>query len=217
MSGHRTRSASVWRVIEFAVLFVLIPLLPALGFLPRNPFVLLLPLSFLMLLLLRADPEFDRKWLLNAQGAAEHLLHVLLRAALLLPILGLLVYLLAPELLFTFPRQRPVIWGAVMLLYPLISVYPQELVFRAFLFQRYRLLFQLQLVRISASALAFGFVHILFGNWLAIVLSTLGGILFARTYAKSRSLLLVVIEHAIYGDFIFTIGLGQFFFHGARM
>jgi membrane protease YdiL (CAAX protease family) len=216
MSGQPMRSARVLRTIEFAVLFVLIPLLPASGVLPRNPFFLLLPLSFIMLCLLRADPEFDRVQLLNAAGAGAHLRAVLLRAALLLPILGLLVRLFAPELLFSFPRQRPLVWSVVMLLYPLLSVYPQELVFRAFLFHRYRDLYPTPPAQVWASALAFGFVHILFGNWLSVLLSTLGGVLFARTYARSRSLLLVTIEHAIYGDFIFTIGLGQFFYHGAR-
>jgi uncharacterized protein len=67
-----------------------------------------------------------------------------------------------------------------------------------------------------ASALAFGFVHIIFGSWISVVLSTIGGLLFALTYMKSGSLLLTCIEHALFGDFIFTIGLGQFFYHGAR-
>jgi hypothetical protein len=217
MSGTLARHGSVWRALEFGVLFILIPVFPASGVLPRNPFLLLLPLSFLMYLMLRADPEFDRGQLFDAPGAAAHLGAVMLHAALLLPVLGLLVYLTAPELLFTFPRRNPVIWGAVMLLYPLLSVYPQELVFRAFLFQRYRILFRTPRAQVVASALSFGFVHILFGNWLSVALSTLGGILFAHTYARSRSLLLASIEHAIYGDFIFTIGLGQFFFHGTRL
>ncbi|HXB22539.1 MAG TPA: hypothetical protein VNV88_14225 [Candidatus Solibacter sp.] len=47
--------------------------------------------------------------------------------------------------------------------------------------------------------------------------STIGGLLFALTYQQSGSLLLACIEHAIFGNFIFTIGLGQFFYHGARL
>jgi len=42
-----------------------------------------------------------------------------------------------------------------------------------------------------------------------------GGWLFGGTYRRSRSLGLVCLEHALYGDLIFTVGLGQYFFHGA--
>jgi hypothetical protein len=68
-----------------------------------------------------------------------------------------------------------------------------------------------------ASACAFGFVHIIFGNWLAVVLSISGGFLCARTYQHSGSLLLTCIDHAVFGNFIFTIGLGPFFYHGSRI
>jgi len=67
-----------------------------------------------------------------------------------------------------------------------------------------------------ASALAFGFVHIIFGNWISVGLSAVGGVLFAITYLQTGSLLAACVEHAIFGDFIFTIGLGEYFFHGSR-
>jgi membrane protease YdiL (CAAX protease family) len=88
--------------------------------------------------------------------------------------------------------------------------------YRAFFFHRYRRLFGEGGRMVLASALAFGFVHIIFGHWISVVLSTAGGLLFAATYARSRSLLLTSLEHAFFGDLIFTIGLGQFFYHGAR-
>jgi membrane protease YdiL (CAAX protease family) len=104
-----------------------------------------------------------------------------------------------------------------MLLYPLVSVYPQELLYRAFFFHRYQPLFGSGWIMLLASACAFGFVHILFANWLAVGLCFVGGLLFAFTYQKSGSLLLTCIDHALFGNFIFTIGLGQFFYHGARL
>ena len=69
---------------------------------------------------------------------------------------------------------------------------------------------------IFASALAFGFVHIIFRNWLAVGLCVLGGALFAFTYHSSQSFLLACLEHAVFGNFLFTIGLGKFFYHGSR-
>jgi membrane protease YdiL (CAAX protease family) len=63
---------------------------------------------------------------------------------------------------------------------------------------------------IAASSLAFSFVHIIFGNWLAVGLCCLGGLLFSLTYQRSGSLLLASIDHALFGNFI-LLGLGSFF------
>ena len=123
-------------------------------------------------------------------------------------------YLIYPELLFAMLRTRPGIWLAVIVFYPILSVLPQELVYRTFIFHRYRKLFPSDRLRIVASGLAFGFVHLLYGNWVAVVLSTIGGFIFAYTYASYRSLFLVSLEHALYGQLVFTVGLGQFFYSG---
>jgi uncharacterized protein len=140
-----------------------------------------------------------------------------LRDAIFLLLLGLAVRVFAPQLLFSFVKRAPAFWALVMLLYPLLSVYPQELLYRAFFFHRYQPLFGSGWVMLAASACAFGFVHIIFGNWISIVLCIIGGFLFAFTYQQSGSLLLTCIDHALFGNFIFTIGLGQFFYHGSRV
>jgi membrane protease YdiL (CAAX protease family) len=46
-------------------------------------------------------------------------------------------------------------------------------------------------------------------NSLVMLLTFLGGILFAITFHKTRSTLLVSIEHAIYGIWLFTVGMGE--------
>jgi membrane protease YdiL (CAAX protease family) len=104
-----------------------------------------------------------------------------------------------------------------MLLYPLLSVYPQELLYRGFFFHRYAPLFGSGRGMLLASALSFGFVHIIFRNTLAVFLCVSGGLLFALTYNQSGSLLLACLEHALFGNFLFTIGLGQFFYHRSRL
>jgi membrane protease YdiL (CAAX protease family) len=100
-----------------------------------------------------------------------------------------------------------------MCLYPLLSVWPQEIIFRRFLFHRYERLFGNQIT--SASAIMFSYAHIIFLTSLAVLLTLAGGLLFARSYAKTRSLKLTGLEHAIYGCLVFTIGLGQYFYTGA--
>ena len=89
------------------------------------------------------------------------------------------------------------------------------MIYRRFLRRRYAPLFGQGAGFVAASALAFGFAHILFLNWVAIALTLAGGLLFARAYTAHNSLGLVCLEHALYGCLIFTIGLGQYFFTGA--
>lgn len=103
----------------------------------------------------------------------------------------------------------------VLLLYPIFSAFTQELLFRRFFFWRYEEWFGAHTtLLIIVNALIFGYVHIVFENWIAVVFSTLGGFLFAHTYHKTRSTLLVTVEHALYGDLLFTLGLGMYFYHG---
>jgi hypothetical protein len=120
-----------------------------------------------------------------------------------------------PELLFRFVRELPHIWIVVMFLYPVLSVIPQEIIYRSFLFARYAAILPKSFAMVMVSGVTFGLSHILFNNWIAPLLCVIGGIMFAQTYAKRPSLALVSIEHALYGCFLFTLGLGHFFYHGA--
>ncbi|WP_250035670.1 CPBP family glutamic-type intramembrane protease [Paractinoplanes maris] len=117
--------------------------------------------------------------------------------------------------LFVLPRENPGLWLAIIVFYPLVSVYPQELLYRAFLLHRYEAVWGTGKRAAAASAVAFGFAHLLFGNVIAVVSTVIGGWLFARRYQRTGSLLVVSVEHALYGITIFTVGLGQYFYHGA--
>jgi len=69
----------------------------------------------------------------------------------------------APAPFFADPELAAA-WVLIFILYPLFSVYPQELLYRTFFFHRYRPLFGGGWGMVIASALAFGFVHIIFRN-----------------------------------------------------
>jgi membrane protease YdiL (CAAX protease family) len=130
---------------------------------------------------------------------------------------GLLVLALIvamPERLFDFPREHTVLWLLIVALYPALSVYPQELLYRRYFFHRFRDLFGPTRLMV-ASALAFAWMHLIFRNGFAVGMTLIGGILFADTYRRTGSLRLVCLEHALYGVMVFTIGLGQFIYHGA--
>lgn len=202
--------------LEFCIIFIGVPLLIYFRVLPNLPIRYLLGAGLVVFLLLWYDPTFHFgrfSW----DNLRPHLWPILLRDAVCLVVLGVGVRLFAPELLFSLVKRTPLFWVAVMILYPLVSVYPQELLYRAFFFHRYEPLFGSGWGMVLASAVAFGFAHIIFGNWLAVALCVLGGFLFSMTYHASGSLLLTCLDHAIFGNFIFTIGLGRFFYHGSRL
>ena len=129
--------------------------------------------------------------------------------------IGMLIFtwILIPEQLFSLPHKKPLAWVAVMVLYPLLSVVPQEILFRTYYLGRYHLFMSPNTLRLT-SAIAFGWVHIVLLNWVAVVFSMVGGVFFAETYLKTKSLACVCFEHALYGCYLFSIGLGYYFYHG---
>jgi membrane protease YdiL (CAAX protease family) len=131
-------------------------------------------------------------------------------------VVGAGVYFLTPGLLFDFVRRTPAFWALMMVFYPVLSVYPQGIVYRAFFFERYGRLFPRPAVLIAMSAVAFSFAHIIFRNPIAVSFTLVGGLLFAWRYAATGSLLTSSLEHALYGCWMFTIGLGDYFYKGAR-
>jgi membrane protease YdiL (CAAX protease family) len=136
-----------------------------------------------------------------------------LRFFIMAPLLAVFAWHVAPDRFLQFPLQRPFFWALVMALYPLLSVLPQEAVYRVFFFRRYEGLVQNRAAAIVLSAFFFGFAHMLFQNWIAPFVAGIGGLLFAWSYAQHRSLMWAVIEHALYGNLVFTLGLGWYFVH----
>ncbi|MBD3385424.1 CPBP family intramembrane metalloprotease [candidate division KSB1 bacterium] len=203
-------------IAEFLVLFISFPLVVYTEwfFIPRIPALIVVSIYSLFILL--RDKTFRSKKLINLDFNKRQLRTVMIRAAAVFFVLTILTWYIKPELLFTFVKQRPIIWLVVMCLYPFFSAYPQEILYRAFMFHRYKYLFAKSAVMILVSTATFSFLHIIYDNSPAIVLTLLGGYLFSKTYDKSKSLTLVSIEHALYGMIVFTTGLGTYFYEGFR-
>ncbi len=119
-----------------------------------------------------------------------------------------------PDRLFVMAYERPFAMIMIFTIYPILSALPQELIFCSFFFHRYKRYFKTPTVRIIASAIVFAYAHMLYINWVAPTLSFIAGLIFAHTYAKTRSLALVTVEHALYGNALFLIGLGWYFWSG---
>ena len=151
----------------------------------------------------------------NWTGLHAGLKHVLFRFAILAPLIALLTWFFIPESFLSLPRERPELWVRIMFLYPLLSVWPQEIIYRSFIYHRYGPLWGNARGYIAASTLSFGFMHVMFLNPVAVIMTALGGFLFASDFARHKSLGLACCEHALYGCLIFTVGLGRFFYSGA--
>lgn len=176
------------------------------------------------LVYLLRDETFERKKLWNFRVAYARFGVVLVRWMILSAVVLLLFGLAAgqrlgglqfPTGLFGLPREITVLWAVIMFAYPWFSVYPQNLIYRAFFCQRYTPLLGSRAAMIGTNALLFSFGHVMFGNWVVLLLTLLGGVLFTRTYLKHQSLLLATIEHALYGCFCFSVGIGIFLLYGS--
>lgn len=205
------------RALELVLLFVGIPLalIPFARDVGRSLVPMLMALGTLAALALVLRGDFPARRLVSFGGVRGALPGILGRLAILGGLLTLAVLAWRPRLFLGFASARPVLFTVVLFLYPLLSAWPQEILFRAFFFRRYRSLLGNEKVLIAVNALLFGLAHAFFGNWIAPALSTAGGLLFARTYARTHSLTAAALEHALWGDLIFTIGLGRYFYGGA--
>ena len=121
----------------------------------------------------------------------------------------LFVWFTDKESLFNVLLNQPFKWFVVLFIYSVFSVYPQELIYRTLYFQRYKDLFKNENLFIFLNAIVFSLAHLFFRNTLVLLFTFLGGLLFALTYQKTKSTLLVSIEHAIYGCWLFTVGMGD--------
>ena len=120
-----------------------------------------------------------------------------------------------PDRRYEIVLEKPDLYWKIMFAYPILSALPQEFIFCSFFFARYVFLLPKKSWLVAGSTLVFAYAHVLFINPVAPVLSLAAGYFFATTYAKHRSLALVTIEHALYGNMMFTLGLGWYFWGGA--
>jgi len=202
------------RLLEFIALFFLSPGLFHAILHKYSPVPFLIGLSLVTGWYLYRTPDHDNKTLWNLRGAREDLPRILLTFSVVGSLLVGFVLIDCPEYFLYCPKNHYTVWLSIMWSYPLLAVYPQELIFRAFFFHRYAALFNTPAMMIGASAVAFSFGHIIYYHPYSMMFTLGGGALFSYTYWRSRSLLAATLEHALYGCLLYTIGLGRFFFTG---
>lgn len=206
-----------WLFVEMMVIFISAPLLVyELAYTYRYPLLeALLPLSLPFILFLFIDKNFSWLRLLGTWFSFKVALEILVIFIVLGGLLSYWAWESSPSRFLYFPNARFDLWLKIMLLYPLVSVTTQEIIYRVFFFHRYGALFgDWRTVAITFNASLFAFSHIIFQSWPSIAISFVGGLLFAYRYDTSRSFWALFIEHSLYGNLIFTVGLGRYFFTG---
>lgn len=198
---------------EFILLFFGVPLVLLFESNIIHPSSVLLPVLVGLIIYFRKQKDFQLRDLIRLNiDKKTWVSNLLIVFAIGLGLL-LIVVFFEPENLFNLPRRNPVIWMAMLCFYPIFSAYGQEIVFRKFLFMRYRTIFLSKWTIIISSGIAFSFAHIFYFNMLAMILSFLGGIYLALVYSKTGSVLFTTILHGIMGFLLFTVGLGQHFWN----
>ena len=203
-----------WLIGEMAVLYGGLPLLAlALAKYAALPLVVVIGLALLLLVAwLHFLPGFSWRDMWCTPVRRAEWWRILGWFAILGTSLTLYAHLWGPVPLSYMPRERTGLWLLILLVYPLLSVQAQEIMYRVFFFRRYAVLFRSRpAMGLVVNGLLFGYAHLIFENWLAVLLTGGGGLLFSWRYQRSGSYWAVVLEHSLYGCLIFTVGLGQYF------
>tara|TARA_B100000029_G_scaffold352868_1_gene345467 strand:- start:624 stop:1277 length:654 start_codon:yes stop_codon:yes gene_type:complete len=207
------------KIFELIILGLLFPL--TIVFLKFSQFILLflwfVSIYSIIILTTFYRNKFTLKSVLyvNLYENKSYLYIIIIRWFLLSFCLFLLTYYIFPSKLFLIQESNADLLYKIFILYPFLSALPQEFIFCTFFFIRYESLFKNEKNIVFASAIVFCFAHIFSINLVAPLLSIFGGFIFATTFKKTRSLILVSIEHALYGNSLFAIGLGWFFWGGS--
>lgn len=218
LSTTAMRQPSKRRLLaEMTGIYVLAPLCAyALVYWAGVPLLgVLAPVFFLFVLVLSLDRSFSWRELVRTGFPVSELASILKLFAVLGSAIVALAYFLHPANFFSFPRDAPGLWLAVMALYPMVSVTAQEIMFRVLFAHRYLTLFGGNMAfAVFINAILFAYSHLIFESWVTIIVSFAGGLIFAQRYFATRSFWGVCLEHALYGNLIFTVGLGRYFFTG---
>lgn len=197
-------------IIELIVIYICGPLLYFTGILKTSFIPLLLFISICSVIIMKRDKRFDFYKVFSLPKKYDELKNIFL---IFIPLALLIVgymFIFKREDLFRFPVENTKVWFSVLIFYPLISVIPQGILFRSFFFYRYSSLIKNKNFKIILNAILFSFAHIFFKNHMAILLTFIGGWLFAWRYTRTGKFFHTCFEHALYGLWVFTSGMGEY-------
>lgn len=201
----------VYLLFEFTLLFLGIPLFIRFYSDIVHPSIILVPTIIGIIILLKFTTDFSLRELIIITVKKKQIARNGIILSLSALFLLLLVMWIAPGNLFDMPEKRFKLWVILCASYPLLSAYPQEIIYRLFLFKRYKRLLSTKILRITASGVTFGFAHIIYGSPVSVMLTLVAGFYLAYVYTNTKSVLFTTILHCVFGLLVFTVGLEHYF------
>jgi len=200
-------NSTIYKSLEFLLIFIILPVSLALQYpLWIKMFLCLIGFVYVIYVLLKVE---NNKFKMSIQFHWNSFWKQTFFKFIAIAILTIaLVYITDKTALFHVVLHKPLLLFIIVFAYSVFSVYPQELIYRTLYFQRYKSLFKSDALFVFVNAIVFSMAHLMFKNTLVLIITFLGGLLFALTYVKTKSTVLVTIEHAIYGSWLFTVGMG---------
>ena len=201
-------SSTKYKLTEFLIIFIILPIAFTQKF-PIRIKLLIGIIGFFYIIFILLKIENNKFKIASNINWKAFWKQTFIKFAIIAIITTVFVWITDKDLLFNVILNKPKLWIIILFVYSFLSVYPQELIYRTFFFKRYSAFFNNTNLLLFVNAIVFSLGHIFFRNTLVLVLTFFGGLLFAFTYNKTKSTLLVSIEHAIYGCWLFTVGMGD--------
>lgn len=209
MSLQALYKTKPYLILEFILFYVFFPFIANRFLDGWFKIIPLFVIALFFLVLLVKDPDFDRKNLTRFEKG--YLGRSISRMIVITLLLIWFTWWIFPELFFEYPVENFNSYILTFFLYPVASVFPQEIIYRVYYLHRYQPLIPEKYLLFFSNAIIFGLTHFIYSNWVAPIATFLAGWIFMHNYYRTRSLLNVSIEHYYYGLIMFTVGFGYFF------
>ena len=194
--------------LEFIIIYFILPVVLVIANIEYLFFLILILVSIYAFFTLKKDKEFNLKSLLHKIFWKE----VLILNIIFAVNIYLYTFIFYPELLFSLPKKNLTLLTMIIIFYPVVSVAPQELIYRVFFCQRYKKILGHNYGNIILiNTIVFAFGHIIFLNLTALIFTAIASPIFLIVYLK-YSFATCLLLHALSGLLVFIFGLGNFFF-----
>ena len=197
LTTHRRQMIYLYAIV---CVYLMLPILICIGVIPWNmKFVVLVVGAVAMYIVMRILGNTHSDIGITRQRTVYSLKTVL-------PITIALIIAAELFLLLEKPRFLPTEGIGFYVFYILISCPAQELLFRGILSRMLQELRLHRVLELGVAAALFGYVHIIYGDMLTVVVMGIVGLFWYRAYQRSSNLIGVTISHVVLG--VMTIALG---------
>ncbi len=197
LTTHRRQMIYLYVIV---CVYLMLPILICTGVIPWNmKFVALVVGAVMMYIVMRILGNTHSDIGITRQRTIYSLKTVL-------PITIALIIAAGLFLLLEKPRFSPTEGIGFYVFYVLISCPAQELLFRGILSRMLQELRLHRVLELGAAAALFGYVHIIYGDMLTVVVMSIVGLFWYQAYQQSLNVIGVTISHVVLG--VMTIALG---------